>query len=140
MKVTLALWCTCFALSQVAPGQTSNLTLEQIVGTMVFRGIWEGGGEKELQRGGDAAAVALTKVVCETNLDQTQMDIVLEILKSSFSKLSWVEAVPDRKPRTTLFVLRYSECSTQDPRLKEKIADTRRHILEQAAKAAKPGL
>ncbi len=142
MRLLMAFFCV-FALCELAYSQASNRrseqmpSLEQTIDTAVYRGLWEGFAEKQWRRSGDAVAVALTKVISEKPLDRGQVETVLDILRSSFYDLSQVSSIPDRQPETTLFVLRYLDCSTQDRALKLKIAETRRHILDQAAKATK---
>jgi hypothetical protein len=131
--------CACILLFQAASGQTPGRTLRQSIEGILSSGIWEGQAVKQLRRAGDAAAVAITKIISDKNLSNHEIETVLDMLDASFSDPTWVEVVPDREPRTALLVLRYLDCSTQDVALKRKVAETRKHILEEIAKPTNPG-
>jgi len=54
-----------------------------------------------------------------------QINQVLLIVTLSFEAPKGIEIPADGQPRTTLFLLKYLECSTADPGLRAKIAETR---------------
>jgi hypothetical protein len=88
-------------------------------------GMYTSSDEKSFNRLGDASAVALTKVLAGNGISQSQVNQVLLIVRFSFEAPKIIEKPADRQPRTTLFLLKYLECSTADPDLRAKIAETR---------------
>jgi hypothetical protein len=77
---------------------------------------------------GDAAAVIVTKHLSQRHLSQADIDMTLIVLIGAFADPSFVRSEADRQPRTTLLVLRYLELSTDDPKLKTRIADAKKYI------------
>jgi hypothetical protein len=84
---------------------------------------------------GDAAAVAITKVVSDKDLSPEDIEIILLVVRMSFAAPRIVEIRPDRQPRTTLFLLKYLDGLGIPPDLKRKIAETKRFV-EQSAKSS----
>jgi hypothetical protein len=132
--------CVWILLGQAVSGQTPERATRQSIEAILRSEMWDGHVTKELRRTGDSTAVQITKIISDKGLGNLEIETVLDMLDASFSDPSSIEAVPDREPRTTLFVLRYLDCSTQDAALKRKVAETRRHILEEISKPAEPGL
>lgn len=132
MKLLLA-GLASLVLSGIVWGQTTA-TPEQVIRRMIESGAIEGRDQKIIGNLGDAAAVTVTKVVADKNLRSGEMDMVLIVLRRSFSDPNTIETSTDRQPRTTLFVLRYLECLTSDPELKAKIANAREYVLKQVSK------
>ena len=89
-----------------------------------------------MRRGGDAVAVVLTKVIGEQDLTGQQVEQALDILQAAFSDLSWVNVPQDREPRTALFVLRCLDHSERDAAVKNKIAVTKKTIMDAFAHSA----
>src|SRR5690348_5394721 len=92
---------------------------------LAHSGLYYGTDVKSLSRLGDASAVALTKVLGDNGVSPEQINQVLLIVTLSFEGSKSIENAADRQPRTTLFLLKYLECSTADPTLRKKIAETR---------------
>ncbi len=109
----------------------------QVISRMIDTGTLEGQDSMVLGGMGDAAAVTVTKVLAGRILSTNEIDIVLIVLSRSFADPRGVAAVPDRKPRTTLFVLAYLDSSTKDPELKKRIAHTRKYVQDQYEKSKK---
>ncbi len=91
--------------------------------------------EGPLNRSGDAAAVAVTRVVQDRDLSPEEIDRILLIINMSFAAPRIVEPESDRQPRTTLFLLKYLDTLPVSPELKHKIAATKQFV-EQSAKSA----
>lgn len=128
-------WAELFlyiALSGPACAQQSEHTLQQTIEAFLFGGFSDGWGDKQMRRAGDATAVALTKVISDHALDNSQVDDALYMLDMAFSDPGLIESPPDRDPKTTLFVLRYLDLSTHDAALKAKIEQTRKHVTVSA--------
>ncbi len=92
---------------------------------------------KPVYRMGDAAAVTLTKILDEQELSAEQIDRVLGIIHMSFERPAIVQAVSDREPKTTLFVLRSLERAASDEHLKARIKEERNFVLSQSVNAPK---
>lgn len=84
---------------------------------------------------GDAAAVAITKVVADKDLDADLVNRIILVITMAFAAPEIVDVQSDRQPRTILFLLRYLDSSTKDPELKKKVVDTRTYVLEQYARS-----
>src|SRR5258708_34656926 len=112
-----------------APAQTTaNSSEEATVKRIIESGGYWGIDDKQLGRMGDAAAVAVTKVIGTKNITAQDIEMVLIVLHLSFSAPRLVEKVSDRAPRTTLFVLQSLDALTTDQRLKQRIVEERTFV------------
>src|SRR5208283_4440097 len=78
--------------------------------------------DKQLSRMGDAAAVAITKVVAGKTIDAVMVDRLVVIIKTAFSAPQIIENESDRKPRAALFVLQLLEHQSFTAEQEKKIA------------------
>lgn len=108
---------------------------EQIARSIISSGGYNGVQEKALSKLGDAAAVAITKVLAETDPSSSNIDSALSVIHLAFAAPQLIEGPSDRQPTTTLFVLKYLALATTDVRVKQRLAETRQYVLNQAAKA-----
>jgi|SRR5882762_6718813 len=129
-------FCLSLVLSLVLSGQTPN-DPESEVTQFVTSGLYEGHTQKLIGSMGDAAAVLVTKIFSQKNLSRSDIQKVLVILNSAFADPRFVSNVPDRQPRTTLFVLKYLESLTDDGELKTEIVRTRKYVQDQYASSTK---
>jgi len=132
---TLVMMLVFLVSCDIANGQTGN-NPEAVIERMINSGSLEGHDNKVIGPMGDAAAVALTKVLAGKTLTINQIDSSLLILNMAFGNPSGVEIASDRKPRAALFVLQAFDYSVQDAALKKRIAETRKYIQEQFLKAS----
>jgi len=100
--------------------QPDNETTIRHVMAQAYQQTYTSTGQKQLRRLGDATAVALTKVIGGRVLDHHDVAPVLLMLDLSFSDLRFVEAAPDREPRTTLVLLNYLDLVTNDATLERR--------------------
>lgn len=84
--------------------------------------------DKQLSRMGDAAAVAIAKVVAGKKIDQAMTDRLLVIIKTAFSAPKIVANESDRKPRAALFVLQLLERQSSNPKQRELILELRKDL------------
>ena len=104
---------------------------EQVVGYMFAHiGQYTGWDEKDLNKFGDASAVALTKLLAgqQINADQVKEGLLIISLSFEAPKLIGIDA--DRQPRTALFVLNYFDSLPVGTELKSEIAATRKRVSE----------
>ena len=106
MKALLAFF-VFLLLPGLVCSQTKEIDPQKMVERMISSGVFYGVEEKRLDQMGDAAAVVVTKVLADKNPSASQISTILDIIHFSFSAPRLVENVPDRKPRTTQFVLQH---------------------------------
>lgn len=128
------------AASQPGPegAQVSYDDAERVVRTALqhlSEGVYTGSEDKGLSRLGDASSVALTKVYGGQDLTTDDIRHILLVVRFSFAAPRIVEVPSDRRPRTTMFLLKYLDRLAADPELKRQIAETKTST-EQAAKLA----
>jgi hypothetical protein len=104
---------------------------EDVVRAILSRpnGMYSSWDEKGLAKFGDAAAVALTKVLGEKDPSESEVRLCLVIIRASFWYPQGIVNESDRKPQTALFVLRRLESLQISPGLKDEIVETRERIL-----------
>lgn len=137
MKLSIYIYL-CLVLCAGGTCQTNSqphiATSEEVISNAITFGAIEGQTQKQVARMGDAAAVSVTRVIAEKNVDKNSAEVILIIIRSSFADPSGIQIVSDREPRTALFVLHSLERSIDDAELKKKITDTKRYIQEQFRK------
>ncbi len=77
---------------------------------------------------GDAAAVVVTKHLAGRKLSEAEIDGALVVLTGAFADPTFVKDEADRQRRTTLLLLRYFDLSTDDAKLKARIAEAKKYI------------
>ncbi len=97
---------------------------EHIVNTIMSRsadGTYTSWDEKDLNKLGDAAAVALTKVIGGKALSPSEIRQALLVISLSFDAPRLIATDSNKSPRSALFVLQYLKHLPLDPGLTEKI-------------------
>jgi hypothetical protein len=120
-------------LSGLAIGQ-ANDRVEGVIRAILDTGFIDGHYIKEIGPMGDAASVAVTRVLAGRTLTAADIDNVLVVLGYAFADPSAVSNSSDRQPRTALFVLQCLDSSTSDAPLKKRIAQRRQYVAEKYAK------
>ena len=92
-----------------------------------------------LNRGGDAAAVAITKVVGGKDISSDEIVRILLLIHMSFEAPRIIENQSDRQPRTTLFILKYLSTLPASPELKKKIGETEQFVTQAVARSTLSG-
>lgn len=124
--------CLGLLMSGIAHGQTGN-DPEHVIKRMIDTGFFDSVDQKVVGRLGDAGAVLLTKILMGRDLPSSTIGNALVVIEESFVDPSLVETAGDRQPRTSLFILKYLDLSTNDAELKKHIGDTRKYILDRYA-------
>lgn len=114
------------------PAQTVN-DPESVIKRMIDTGFLEGHDQKVVGRLGDAGAVLVTKILAGRDLTSNTSGNAVLVIEELFVDPSLVETASDRQPRTSLFILKYLDLSTNDAELKKHIGDTRNYILDRCA-------
>ena len=106
---------------------------------MLASGSVDGHADKLLSHLGDAAAVAVTKVLAgRGSLSASEAESVLTVIHLAFSAPHLVDMQADKEPRTALFVLEYVKLTGADTATRARIERERNFVLDQAAKSKKP--
>jgi hypothetical protein len=122
----------CQTASQTEPERAVRIILQQLA-----QGGYDGPAVGPVNRLGDAASVALTQIFGGQKPSSKEIENILMVIRMAFAAPQIVEVELDRQPRSTLFVLQYLEFLPVDAKLKGKIRETRRFVIEQAKKASK---
>jgi hypothetical protein len=137
--VLLSMYFAAVGVAQSIPPTESNGRTpsdpEQVIARIIDSGMFEGHDQKVIGWLGDAAAVIVTKHLSQRHLSQTDIDGTLIVLTGAFADPSFVRDAADRQPRTTLLVLRYLELSTDDSKLKTRIADAKKYIEDRCVQS-----
>ena len=120
-------------LCQDEPAPDAAEKAVQILMSRSSEGAYTSWDQKELDKLGDAGAVALTKVVGEKDLNPNEIRQALLTLTLSFDAPRMIAIEADRRPRTALFVLKHLDHLTSDQDLKNRISEERVR-LEQMTK------
>jgi hypothetical protein len=78
----------CHTPDGVSQTTIAGNSLEQTVRTLLAGGAWEAQRDKELMRGGDAVAVAITKVIGDKGLSGQEIGLTLDLINIAFSDVS----------------------------------------------------
>ena len=132
MRLIFALYI-CVLLPAIATCQAGN-DPEHVIRRMIDSGGYEGHDDKVIGPMGDAAAVLVTKILAGRAPTSRDIDMSLLVFDSSFADPSFVNIEADREPRTTLFVLKCFDSSTNDPALKKRIEEARQYVQQRYAK------
>lgn len=88
---------------------------------------------KWLPRFGDASAVALTKILADKPIADTDIPAILIVVRDSYDSPISIKDAADRQPRTTLYLLRSLTQATKDPRIVASIGETIAYVKSQYA-------
>jgi len=101
--------------------------------------MFDGHDDKALGHLGDAAAVAVTKVLAgRSSLSASETESILTVIHLSFSAPHLVDMQSDKEPRTALFVLEYVRLATGGTATSVRVEEERKFVLDQAAKSKRP--
>ena len=99
---TLA-WCQ--TVDSLDPQPIVHRALVQIA-----KGAYDAENEKQVRRLGDAASVAFTKEIGDRQIKWTDIENFLFLVHEAFAAPDAIQNQRDRKPKTSLFVLRTLNC------------------------------
>ena len=91
----------------------------------ISKGAYNAETEKQVRRLGDAAAVAFTKEIGNREMTWTDIENFLFLVHEAFAAPYTIQNQRDRKPNTSLFVLRTLNRLPLSDELKRSITDTR---------------
>ncbi len=98
------------------------------------KGITDSSTEKNINRLGDKAAIALLKILKEDELQDPQtIRSTLPIIHRAFAYPKLISEADDRKPSVTLFLLHHLESQVTDPTLKAEISELIKFIKDNTA-------
>jgi hypothetical protein len=81
--------------------------------------------EKQIARLGDRLSIALLKIYSEKELkDPQNIKLYLPMIKGAFLGSTMIQISEDRKPRVTLFLLKYLRNEIKDKELIKEVSET----------------
>ena len=129
--------CFCIALLSLNPAvcraQTNAEKTVQIAMTDAEKEGYSGVMQKSLSRLGDASAVAITKLLADKPLADTDIRSILLVVRLSCESPISVEEMAERQPRTTLYLLHSLSQATKDPKILTSIEETKAYVKSQYA-------
>lgn len=131
LLLVLAIAFPAIALQAQRPDNSPEATIRDALNP---RSDFYGSGimDKQLSRMGDAAAVAITKVLAGKNVEEATIERILVILRTAFSAPQIVENESDRQPHTALFVLRFLESQSSNASQRKRIRELSREFKEKS--------
>jgi hypothetical protein len=134
MKLFTCLAVMMFATAPVLGKQTASCddpyALDVVQQILISpTGMASGFGEKQMNRLGDRASVAVVKIFSKKDLTQpSTIRQILPILRAAFGQPKIVGYERDRRPDFTLILLRYLSDKVKDPELGHAIEQTTQYI------------
>ncbi len=129
MRLRLGFLLLLFSSLAVCQQGAGSDAAEKAVQTVMSRasdGVYTSWDEKQLDKLGDAAAVALTKVVGGKDLNPNEIKQALLILTLSFNAPRIIATEADKNPRAAFFVLKcLDHVVVDDPDLRKRVLETR---------------
>jgi hypothetical protein len=141
MRILAPLFCVLLAYSALAHGQQEQqdpYAIHLIQGSLKTAlsqpGVNTSFVEKQLQRRGDAVSVALLKILDERDMKEDRtVEAVLDLIRQAFSSPQQISLEEDKKPKVTMFLLRYLQRSVSDAKTLQDIGETIRLVDEKTA-------
>jgi len=98
------------------------------------QGIYFSVVEKNIPRRGDQISIALLKIFTDDELSNPQIvRSFLPLIQKSFSQPDAISMDVDKKPRVTLFLLKYLQRNISDVQTQRDIEETIKFVQEKAA-------
>jgi hypothetical protein len=110
--------------------QTQRASTEDLVVSILNKGLYDGFSSKQLGHTGDSGAVALTKAIGGRQLSGREIASAALVVDLSFASPKGIENESDRLPRTALFVLQYLDQQSHDAGQKKRIAEIRNRLQQ----------
>ena len=130
MRIWMFSVCLLIALSPALFGQEGES--DPYGAQTVEEGLQSGPGSgkplisitgKRLARLGDRASIALLRLWDQEKLD-SRVEDVLPLIRIAFTDPQLISVADDKKPKVTLFLLRYLRGKTTDPKVQSDIQQT----------------
>jgi hypothetical protein len=143
MRILAPLFCLLLAHSALAPAQEEQQDpyaihlIQGFLKTALSQpGVNTSFVEKQLQRRGDAVSVALLKILDDRDLKEDRtVEAVLDLVRQAFSSPKLISLEEDKKPKVTMFLLKYLQRSISDAKTLQDIEETVRFVNEKTATA-----
>ena len=137
-QLILALSCIlCFALTWAA-GQSQeadpySVNLVQMALKTQSQGLGIAKIQTNVARKGDQVSIALLKTLSEGELTDPQtVERFLPIIRDSFAQPQFISIDIDRRPKVTLFLLKFLQENVNDPQVQLDIRQTVKFVSEKS--------
>jgi|HubBroStandDraft_6_1064221.scaffolds.fasta_scaffold624867_2 hypothetical protein len=144
MRILAPLFCVLLACSALAHGQAEQqdpYAIHLIQGALETAlsqpGVNTSFVEKQLQRRGDAVSVTLLKILDERDLtEEPTVEAVLDLIRQAFSSPKLISLEEDKKPKVTMFLLKYLQHSVSGSKTQGDVKETINFVNEKIKAAA----
>jgi hypothetical protein len=93
---------------------------------------------KQLSRLGDGASIALLKILDDHDFANSRtVEGCLLVIRASFSSPQIVSNEIDRRPKVTLFLLKYAKENNSDPQVRKHVQETI-EFVERSTRSGEP--
>jgi hypothetical protein len=141
MKRSILLLSTMFCffpLLSVSQSEDADPYSLQLVRTAMqtrSKGVIIAKVQTHIARMGDRVSIALIKDLNETDLvDPRKVEEFLPIIRDCFSQPRQIQLEMDKKPKVTLFLLRYVRQNVYDPQVQRDLDQTIRFVIDKTEK------
>lgn len=146
MRILAPLFCVLIMYSAPAHGQQEQqdpYAIHLIQGALKTAlsqpGVKTSFVEKQLQRRGDAVSVALLKIFDERALtEERNVEAILNLIQQAFSSPKLISVEEDKKPKVTMFLLKYLQRSVSGSKTQRDIEETISFINGKIKAASEP--
>lgn len=139
MLILLVMACSSFSsslsLSQSEESDPYSVQLLRVAMKTRSEGIFIAKVQTHMARMGDKVSIALLKDLSEAELlDRNKVEEYLPIIQESFSQPQFIEVEIDKRPKVTMFLLKYVRQGVLDARVQQDVDNTMRFVEEKTSK------
>ena len=139
MLILLVMACSSFSsylsLSQSEESDPYSVQLLRVAMKTRSEGIFIAKVQTHMARMGDKVSIALLKDLSESELlDPNKVEEYLPIIQESFSQPQFIEVEIDKRPKVTMFLLKYVRQGVLDARVQQDVDNTMRFVEEKTSK------
>ena len=139
MLILLVMACSSFSsslsLSQSEESDPYSVQLLRVAMKTRSEGIFIAKVQTHMARMGDKVSIALLKDLSESELvDRNKVEEYLPIIQESFSQPQFIEVEIDKRPKVTMFLLKYVRQGVLDARVQQDVDNTMRFVEEKTSK------
>jgi hypothetical protein len=138
-SIFLLLAILCFfpllSVSQSEDADPYSVRLVRMATHSHFKGVIIAKVQTHIARMGDQVSIALLKDLSDADLvDPQKVEEFLPVIRDCFSQPQQIELDIDKKPRITLFLLRYVRQAVHDPQVQRDLDETIRFVIDKTEK------
>jgi hypothetical protein len=114
--------------ANLEPRDESSYSTQQMIEDILRTHLYDGHYTKRFRVSGDAVAVAMTKAITDRDLTTIDIQELTDMLLDAFSEPGSIADKANRRPSTTLFLLRDFSRRPESVTIRASLADARARI------------